>query len=125
MRCLTVELPHADLILVREVVLERVAHGALVVRPHDGLHGRSVSKADGMTELVHGHREQVHPVGVCGREARGKTEKYCSRSFHPLLLTVGGREAIQANITTYMVLYWQSLEAMLYVISMSMQLIGV
>ena len=64
---LTVQLPDADLILVGEVVLQGVTHRALVVWPHDGLHGRRVGQTYGVAELVHGHREQVHPMRVCGQ----------------------------------------------------------
>ena len=68
----TVELPDPDFVLVGEVVLERVAHRTLVVRPHDGFHGRGVSQADGVTELVDRHRKQVHPMGVCEGAERGE-----------------------------------------------------
>lgn len=33
----TIELPDSDLVLVRQLVLERISHRTLVVRPHDGL----------------------------------------------------------------------------------------
>lgn len=33
----TIELPDSDLVLVRQLVFERISHRTLVVWPHDGL----------------------------------------------------------------------------------------
>lgn len=63
---LTVQLPDAHPVLIREPIAQRVANWALVVRPHDGVCGSHMAQANGMAKLVDSHCKQVHPVGIWG-----------------------------------------------------------
>lgn len=56
---LTVKLLDGQLVIQVQLEGVNVSHRALVVRPHDGWVRRGVGQAQGVTKLVHGHREQV------------------------------------------------------------------
>lgn len=62
---LTVKLPDSDFVFIWEIVLEWVSHRPLVVRTHDGLHGRRMCETDGVAKLVYCHGEQVHAMRIC------------------------------------------------------------
>lgn len=63
----TIELQQTITIILGQAVLSRIAHWALVEGPHDGVGCRGVAQAQGMAELMNGHRKQVDSLTIWGR----------------------------------------------------------
>ena len=54
-----------------QAVMQRVPHGAQVVRLHDGAAVGGVGQAQGVAQLMNQHGEQVCPLGLCTRREGG------------------------------------------------------